>query len=231
MSSDRTKDMVSRGEEGKVNCSFHACRHVRSIIEFEFRGGRNNNIIMMTSSRHYHWWRLQRRSSEESYSSATSPSKTHRRSSSEIRLSSLGFGSPDTDSDISLKSSPTNADDLLRASWSSGISASSRADMTDRSAESKLTRRKTLGGEEEDRTFCDAFELIRQLSFSPTQKTKKRSNTDETVEASSSFDSTDRHSLGPDPDLDIDLKQPHALRRSSSPLLGLKYLPDEDMFI
>ena len=85
-------------------------------------------------------------------------------------------------------------------------------------------RRKTLG-DEEDKSFC-AFELIRQLSFSPTQKTKKRSNTDET-EASSS-DSSDRHSI----DLDLDsLKQMHPLSRSSSPLLGLKYLPDGDTFI
>eukprot|EP00986_Skeletonema_menzelii_P012565 scaffold6975_cov83-Skeletonema_menzelii.AAC.22 len=181
---------------------------------------------------------MQRQSSDAttyySYSSATSPSKTHQRIFCFVSSLSLGLGSPNTDSDISLKSSPTNADDLLRESWSSGISASSRADMTDRSAESKLTRRKTLGGEEEDRTFCDAFELIRQLSFSPTQNTKKRSNTDETVEASSSFDlseSDSRHSINPDLDIDIDLKQAHPLRRSPSPLLGLKYLPDGDMFI
>eukprot|EP00985_Skeletonema_marinoi_P031812 scaffold37814_cov101-Skeletonema_marinoi.AAC.4 len=99
--------------------------------------------------------------------------------------------------------------------------------MTDCSPESKMIRRTTLGGRE-DHTFC-AFELIRQLSFSPTQKTKKRTNTAET-EPSSSFDSSDTHHpkqntspIGLDLDLDLDFAQ-HDLRRSPSPLLGLQYI-------
>eukprot|EP00985_Skeletonema_marinoi_P031811 scaffold37814_cov101-Skeletonema_marinoi.AAC.3 len=187
---------------------------------------------MSGRQRQQHGRRMQRRSSDESYSSATSPSKTHRRSFSFNGLSSLGsLESPGSGSgsDTSMKASPTKENHLRSASWSSGISASSRADMTDCSPESKIIRRKTLS-DGEDNTFC-AFELIRQLSFSPTQKAKKRTNTAET-EASSSFDSSDtnrKHPIGLD--LDLDLEQMYDLRRSPSPLLGLQYFPEENMFI
>ena len=173
-------------------------------------------------------------SSDESYSSPTSSPKKHRRSSSFNGMASLGFGS--SDSNISTKSSPIKNDNPLHVSWSKSAIASLCAGMTDCSPESKMIRRKTLDGGE-DTSFC-AFELIRQLSFGPTQKTKKRANTAET-ELASSFDSDsyDRNpiAIGLDLELDldmvIDLKQPHPLRRSPSPLLGLKYLPEEDMFI
>ncbi len=141
---------------------------------------------------------MQRQSSDESYSSPASSPKTHRRSSSFNGLPSLGFGS--SDSNISTKSSPTKTDNPLHVSWSDGTIASSRADMTDCS-ESKIIRRKTVGdGEDTVTSFC-MFELIRQLSFSPTQ-TKKKTNTAET-ELGSSVDSdlSDRLSIG----LDLDI--------------------------
>jgi hypothetical protein len=126
-----------------------------------------------------------------------------------------------------MKASSTKAKHPRSASWSSGISALFRSDMTDCSPESKMIRRTTVGGRE-DHTFC-AFELIRLLSFSPQQKTKKRTNTAET-EPSSSFDSSDTHHpkqntspIGLDLDFDLDIAQ-HALRRSPSPLLGLQYI-------
>ena len=174
-----------------------------------------------------HKLRMQRRSSEnESYLSATSPSKTHRRSSPFIAVSSsIRLGSSDGKS-ISLKSSHTKTDNpllrFLRASWSSGITASSRAHMTHRSSDSKVITHN-------DGSFS-AVELIRQLSFSPPRriKKKKRANSDET-EASSLFDASDvRHSIDLDLDLDIDLKQTPPPKRSPSPLLGLKYLDDGD---
>jgi len=189
----------------------------------------NYNNIMTSRQRQQHGRRMQRRSSDESYSSATSPSKTHRRSSSfnGNGLSSLGSESPGSGSDTSMKASSTKAKHPRSASWSSGISALFRSDMTDCSPESKMIRRTTVGGRE-DHTFC-AFELIRLLSFSPQQKTKKRTNTAET-EPSSSFDSSDTHHpkqntspIGLDLDFDLDIAQ-HALRRSPSPLLGLQYI-------
>ena len=176
-----------------------------------------------------HKLRMQRRSSEnESYLTATSPSKTHRRSSPFVGSSAIRLGSSEGKS-ISLKSSHTKTDSnpilrFLRASpWSCGITASSRVDTTHRSLESKIITRK-------DQSF-NAFELIRQLSFSPPRKTKtkKRANSDET-EASSLFDSSSdgRHSIDLDLDLDIDPKHTHPPKRSPSPLLGLKYLEDGD---
>ena len=202
-----------------------------SSKEASYTSGSDDSKLMSGRQRQQqHGRRMQRRSSDDSYSSATSPSKTHRRSFSFNGLSSLGsLESPGSGSDTSMKASPTKENHLRSASWSSGISASSCADMTDCSPESKTIRRKTLG-DGEDNTFC-AFELIRQLSFSPTQKTKKRANTAET-EASSSFDSSDtnrKHPIGLD--LDLDLEQMYDLRRSPSPLLGLQYLPEENMFI
>ncbi len=175
---------------------------------------------------------MQRQSSDESYSSLASSPKKHRRSSSFNGLLSLGFGS--SDSNISTKSSPTKTDNPLHVSRSDDTIASSQADMTHRS-ESKITRRKTAGGgEDTNASFC-AFELIRQLSFNPTQ-TKERANTAETELGSLvNSESSDKLSIGLDleldldMDMDIDLKKPHLLRRSPSPLLGLKYLPEEDM--
>jgi hypothetical protein len=176
-----------------------------------------------------HKLRMQRRSSEnESYLSATSPSKTHRRSSPFVGSSSIRLGRSEGKS-ISSKSSRTKADNpllrFLRASLSSGITASSRADMTmtHRSSDTKVITHN-------DGSFS-AVELIRQLSFSPPRriKKKKRANSDET-EASSLFDSSSdgRHSIDLDLDLDIDPKQTPPPRRSPSPLLGLKYLEDGD---
>lgn len=173
-----------------------------------------HNIIIMTSRR-----QRQRHFTHESSLSATSLPKTH-------RLPSL-FGCSDSYSNISNKPSPIKTDDPPSVTWSSRIIASS--------PESKIIRLKTLGGGED--TSSSAYELVRQLSFSPIRETKKRANTAETeVGSSSSSDSetSGRHSSGLDLEqLDLDLKQVYPLRhrRSRSPLMGLKYLPEEDKFI
>ena len=126
-------------------------------------------------------WRIQ------SYSFASSTSKMHQQSSCFIDYSSsvIWGRSPDTESDISLKSSPTKAKNhhCLHTHWSSTTSASSDTDMTHCSPESNVITR-------EDGIFS-AIELIRQLSFSPPQQSKKRTNIDET-EVISLFDSSDR---------------------------------------
>ena len=163
----------------------------------------------------------------QSYSFASSTSKMHQQSSCFIDYSSsiIWGRSPDTGSDISLESSPSKAKNhhCLHAPLSSSISVSSHTsshtDMTHCSPESNVITR-------EDGNFS-AIELIRQLSFSPPQQSKKRTNTEET-EVSSLFDTSDsEHSVDLYLDLDIDFKQMHLSRRSPSPLLGLKYIEED----
>ena len=180
------------------------------IAEMERRSSNAGRLRQRT--RRLQRWRIQ------SYSFASSTSKMHQQSSCFIDYSSsLRCGrSP---SDISLESSPTKAKNChcLHKPRSSSISASSRADTTHCS----LVESNVIPCE--DGNFS-AFELIRQLSFSPPRQSKKRTNTDET-EVSSSFDTSDsEHSV--DLDLDIDFKQMHLSRRSPSPLLGLKYIEE-----
>ena len=156
---------------------------------------------------------LHRQSSDESYSSSASPSKskTHRRMPS--------------CSDASVKSSTT---DPLNVSWSScGSGALTQADMMDHHwSESKIGSDCLGGGEEDKRSSLRVLEIIRQLSLSPPRKTKKRADTADTA---SSADTHDEHSTSISL---LDLQHLEDLRRGSpSPLLGLQYLPDGDMFI
>mmetsp|Transcript_22723 Transcript_22723/g.38830 ORF Transcript_22723/g.38830 Transcript_22723/m.38830 type:complete len:173 (+) Transcript_22723:220-738(+) len=160
---------------------------------------------------------LHRQSSDESYSSTTSPtkSKTHRRTPS--------F------SDASVKSSTT---DPLNVSWSSCGSGAllTQVDMVDHHwPESKIGSDSLGGGEEDKRSSLRVLEIIRQLSFSPPRKTKKRADIADTASSSSSSDTHDEHSTSIGL---LDLQHLEDLRRGSpSPLLGLQYLPDGDMFI
>mmetsp|Transcript_32964 Transcript_32964/g.67369 ORF Transcript_32964/g.67369 Transcript_32964/m.67369 type:complete len:228 (-) Transcript_32964:80-763(-) len=187
-------------------------------------------------------WQYQRQSSDESYSSNTSPSKTHRRTSSFIGL----MGSGASGSDARSKSTNT-AMDPLNMTWSSqGSVALSQVPMMDCYSPSSKSERKFLGGEEDERCLR-ALELIRELSFcSPPRahKTKKRTNTAETCETSSySSDASDHSAPASDPEPEdhhhetspiglVDLQQLHDLRRASpSPLVGLQYLPDGYSYI
>ena len=169
----------------------------------------------------------QRQSTDESLTSWVA--KTHRLMPSNGWLS-VGLASR---SDDTMKSSTTNPTDPLDVTWSSSSSVSSIlsdvVDTKDCSApESKV--RRSLGGEEDK---SGALELIRQLSFSPSRKTikKRRTDTADTAESLSS-DSSDPHHAHNTSPIGLDLNHLQNLRRDSpSPLLGLQYLPDGNMFI
>ena len=172
---------------------------------------------------------LQRQSTEESYSSVTSPAKNHRRTPS-------WTGS--CHSEYSSKSSATVATNPLDVSWrydndSSGTLSQGVDYLSNNKDECPSKGYAGLGSGSEDKS-TRVMELIRQLSFSPSRKTKKRSNTAET-EASSSCDSPDaeadyEHTKSAFVGLDLDLIE--ELRKGTpSPLMGLKYLPDGDMYI
>jgi hypothetical protein len=159
---------------------------------------------------------LQRQSSDESYSSTTtSPSKIHRRMPSFNGWKSI---CPDgSDSDVSVKSSNTKSTDPLNVYWhsNSGSGALSQVDMIDCSPERK-SGRKNLA-DEEDKSL-HVLELIRQLSFSPPRKTKERTDTDDTA-------------LSSPPKSPIGLELKYLQDSPPSPLLGLRYLPDGDVFM
>jgi len=166
---------------------------------------------------------LQRRASDESNSSSTttSPSKTHRRTSSFNGWTSIGpYGS---DSDVSVKSFTANATDPLNVSWSSSGSGSLQVevemDYSPESAESKSGSKHNLADDGDNKSVC-ALELIRQLSFSCSPpKTKKRTD----------IASPKKHGTSP---IGLDLKYLQELRNDSpSPLVGLQYLPDGNIFI
>jgi hypothetical protein len=166
---------------------------------------------------------LQRRASDESNSSSTttSPSKTHRRTSSFNGWTSI---SPDgSDSDVSVKSSTTKARDPLNAYWSSSGSGNlSRVDMMNYSPESPESMSRCKNGD--NKSVC-ALELIRQLSFSPLGKNSKK-GMDKDNTASSSSSSPKKQNTSP---IGFDLK--YVLDSPPSPLVGLQYLPDGDMFM
>ena len=176
---------------------------------------------------------LQRLSSDESYSSTTSLSKTHHRRTSFDGWSSISIGSGSPNSDVSLNSSSTMATDPLSATWSSSgsyaLSHHVDVDTKECSLKSKIRRTDTGFDGEADKSMC-VIELLRQLSFSPSRKTKKRTDTADT-EASSSTDSFDSHHEDAGP-IGLDLDHIEELRRGSpSPLVGLQYLPEENMYI
>lgn len=185
----------------------------------------------------------QRQSSDESYSSNTSPSKTHRRTSSSIGFmmwSEEGLGGSDRSGEIK---STNAAMDPLNMTWShSGSVGLSQVPMMDSySSSSSKSEHKFHGGDhEEDECVLRALELIRELSFcSPPlpHKTKKRADTAETEEISSHSSGESHHR--PEEEVEdrnkhdespiglVNLKQLHDLRRASpSPLVGLQYLPE-----
>jgi hypothetical protein len=175
---------------------------------------------------------LQKQSSDESYSSTTSSSRTHRRTTSPNGRSSIG--SEGSSSDDGVKSPTSKATDPLRVSWSASVSGahSQEVDVMDRSREGKIGRKILGSGGEEDESLR-ALELIRQLSFSPPRMTKKRTDTaDMDVSSSSSSETSDtdhNHNTSP---IGLDLKHLQELRMGSpSPLVGLQYLPDGNMYI
>lgn len=176
---------------------------------------------------------LQRLSSDESdYSSAATSSKTTYRSSSFNGWSSAASKSLDLDSDVCLKPCASMTTDILSmSSGSSALEGVECVDTNDCSQECKVTRAGVSGGA--DKSGC-IIDLIRQLSFSPSRKTKKRTDTAETdvTSASDAFDPSphDEHDTS---HVGLNLDRIEALRRDSpSPLLGLQYLPgDGNMYI
>lgn len=142
----------------------------------------------------------QRQSSDESYSSNTSPSKTHRRTSSSIGFmmwSEEGLGGSDRSGEIK---STNAAMDPLNMTWSpSGSVSLSQVPMMvgSYSSSSSKSEHKFHGGDhEEDESVLRALELIRELSFcSPPlpHKTKKRADTAETEETSSHSSGESHH--------------------------------------
>eukprot|EP00985_Skeletonema_marinoi_P001700 scaffold686_cov245-Skeletonema_marinoi.AAC.11 len=161
---------------------------------------------------------LERQSFDDSYSTNTSPSsKTNRRTSSFNGWLSIGV--PESlGSDVGTKSFTTN--DSLNVHWSSSGRESfpHHVDTKYLSPERKI-RRQSRDDEKEDRSrsmpAIELEDLIRQLSFSPSQQTKKRTDTADTV-GSSSFDSSDayyEHTTNP---VDLELKDSECLRRCPS---------------
>ena len=169
---------------------------------------------------------LQRQSSsDESYSSTTSPSKTNYRraalSISDEFPSSVGPAS--SSSDVSLNSSTTMATDPLNASWSSSsIYALSHVAVDTKNCSVANRIRSTCSSDEADKSMC-VLDLIRQLSFSPSRKTRKRANTADTDV--SSFDTLDSHHEDNTSHNVLHLDQIEELRRGTpSPLVGLQYI-------
>jgi hypothetical protein len=178
-------------------------------------------MMMLFGSKQMQKPELQRQSSDESYSSTTtSPSKTHRRTPSFVGWTPID--SDGSDSDVSVKSSNTKATDPLNVSWSSsGSYALSQVDMMDCSPERKSGHENLANQEDKS---VHVLELIRQLSFSPPRKTKKRTDIDD-----SDSSSPKKHDTSP---IGLDLKYLQELRKGTpSPLLGLQYLPDGNIFI
>jgi len=176
---------------------------------------------------------LERQSSDDSYSSNTSPSsKTHRRTSSFKGWLSIGV--PESlGSDVGTKSFTTNdaaATDPLNECWSSSSMESfpHHVDTKYLSPERKIGRQ-SRDDEKEDRSMpaLDLEDLIRQLSFSPSQQTKKRTDTADTI-GSSSFDSSDTYYEHTTNSVSLEFKDSEYLRScpSECSLIGLQFLPD-----
>lgn len=179
---------------------------------------------------------FQRRTSEDSYLSNKSPSKTHRRTSS--GWLSVGVFSKSIGGDVSKMSSAAinaTAPDSLNMCWSSnGIDTfiPLHVDTNNDYSQERKSGGQALGrgsGEREGRSMSahELEDLIRQLSFSPSQQTKKRTDTADTDASSSSFDSSDYKHIMSSVGVELKHEEYSYLRRCpSSPLMGLKYLPD-----
>ena len=175
---------------------------------------------------------LQRHPSDSSYSSTATSSKSnhHRRRSSFNGW--LSIGAESLDSDVRRKSSTTVTTDPLGVSWSSSSSALAGVDDVDTKDCSLLESSTGINGGADNNGGC-VIDLIRQLSFSPSRKIKKRTDTAETDVSSSSDNTFDLHHDHDTSHIGLDLDRIEALRRGSpSPLLGLQYLPgDANMYI
>ena len=175
---------------------------------------------------------LERQTSDDSYSSNTSPSsKTNRRTSSFNGWLSIGV--PESlGSDVGTKPSTTNDPLNVHRSSSGRESFPHHVNTKYLSPEpERKVGRQTRDGEKEDRSrsmpALDLEDLIRQLSFSPSQQTQKRTDTADTV-GSSSFDSSDTHYEHTTNPVGLEFKDSEYLRScpSESSLIGLQFLPD-----
>lgn len=166
---------------------------------------------------------LERRTSVESYSSNSS-STIHR------RTQSSGWFSIDVlkilRDDVSKMSSTANdaaTTDPLNLCCNSNFRdmfLPLNVDTKDYSPERKIRRQSTCSDETGERSLSphELEDLIRQLSFSPSRKREKSTDTADGDGSLSSFDSSDTHCKN----------TIRYLRRcsSSSPLMGLQFLPD-----
>ncbi len=173
---------------------------------------------------------FQRQTSEDSYSSNKSSSKTHRRTSSgrlSISVPKITGGDVDHMSSTAIEATATHS---LNMCWSSSDSDTFLPLYVDTGIDySQESKSGGQGDEREERSMSahELEDLIRQLSFSPSQETKKRTDTAETDASLSSFDSSEyTHSMSP---VGVEFKQEdysYLRRCPSSPLMGLQYLPD-----
>mmetsp|Transcript_320 Transcript_320/g.396 ORF Transcript_320/g.396 Transcript_320/m.396 type:complete len:196 (+) Transcript_320:130-717(+) len=179
---------------------------------------------------------FQRQTSEDSYSSNKSSSKTHRRTSSG-RLSISVPKSIGVDiSQMSSTATEATSTHSLNMCWSSSDSDTYlplHVDINNDYSQERKSGGQALGrgsDEREGRSMSahELEDLIRQLSFSPSQQTKKRTDTADTEASSSSFDSSDyKHTMMSPVGVEFEHEDYSYLRRCpSSPLMGLKYLPD-----
>lgn len=193
---------------------------------------------------------LQRQPSDESCSSSTStaaPSKTHRRTPSVSGPLSIGVAE-------SLCADVRTCSDITAMSWSSTGSNNDdysydEIDTNDHHSQERRRRRRrgcqSSLDEKGDNSMNadDLEELIRQLSFSPSRTTKKRTDTAETYTSmSSNLSHTSMSSDLSNASMSSDLSNTHqkhdnshpdglqfgnspSMRRCpSSPLMGLKYI-------
>ena len=168
-----------------------------------------------------------RQPSDESYSSATS-SKTHRRTHSfRGTLSSTGVAESVGEDDDGSLSSALNGVYLGSRRRSNDAELRHHDVVTTNYDNSPISRTKgqsygSSGEEDKSLNTHEIEELIRQLSFSPSQQTKKRTDTADTVSSSSSFFS---NTIFNHDDIPVGNSLKHN-RRSSNSLMGLKFLTD-----
>ena len=111
--------------------------------------------------------------------------------------------------------------------WSSGGTAESYWP----ERKNRSDHRGHRGGKESNDSSLELEEIIRQLSFSPPRRIRKKNDTTSSPSPTSCASFQEN---GGCPNLDVphleDLRKcPRS--RSPSPLLGLQYLPDESMFM
>ena len=182
---------------------------------------------------------FQRKTSEDSYSSNKSSPKTHRRTSS-------GWLSIDVPKSIGVdvnQMMTSNANEAtathslnmcLSSSDSDTLFLPLHIDTSNDYSQERKSGGQAFGrgnDEREGRSMSahELEDLIRQLSFSPSQETKRRTDTadTDTDTSSSSFDSSDyKHIMSPAGVGFKDEDYSYLRRCPSTPLMGLQYLPD-----